>query len=72
LVATGSPFEPVVYEGRTFRIAQANNALISPGLCLGVTVAKARRISDPMLEAAADAVAELSDAMTLGRRYCHP
>jgi malate dehydrogenase (oxaloacetate-decarboxylating) len=66
LVAAGSPFEPVVYEGRAFRIAQANNALIFPGLCLGVTVANARRISDPMLEAAADAVAELSDAMTLG------
>jgi malate dehydrogenase (oxaloacetate-decarboxylating) len=72
LVATGSPFEPVVYEGRTFRIAQANNALIFPGLGLGVTVAKARRISDPMLEAAADAVAELSDAMTLGAALLPP
>ena len=66
MVATGSPFEPVVYEGRTYRIAQATNALIFPGLGLGVTVAKAQRISDPMLEVAADAVAELSDAMTLG------
>jgi len=72
LVATGSPFEPVVYEGRTYRIAQANNALIFPGLGLGVTVAKARRISDPMLEAAADAVAELSDAMTLGAALLPP
>ncbi len=72
LVATGSPFEPVVHEGRTYRIAQANNALIFPGLGLGVTVAKARRISDPMLEAAADAVAELSDATTLGAALLPP
>src|SRR3546814_9955260 len=33
---------PVVHEGRTYQIAQANNALIFPGLGLGVTVAKAR------------------------------
>jgi malate dehydrogenase (oxaloacetate-decarboxylating) len=72
LVATGSPFDPVVYEGRTYRIAQANNALIFPGLGLGVTVAKARRISDPMLEAAADAVAGLSDPMTLGAALLPP
>jgi malate dehydrogenase (oxaloacetate-decarboxylating) len=72
LVASGSPFDPVVHEGRTYRIAQANNALIFPGLGLGVTVAKARRISDSMLEAAADAVAELSDARTLGAALLPP
>jgi len=66
LVATGSPFPPVSYDGRTYEIAQANNALIFPGLGLGVTVARARRISDAMLAAAADAVAELSDATTRG------
>jgi len=66
LVATGSPFAPVSYGGRTYRIAQANNALVFPGLGLGVTVARARRISDGMLAAAADAVAELSDATTPG------
>jgi malate dehydrogenase (oxaloacetate-decarboxylating) len=66
LVATGSPFAPVEYQGRTYTIAQANNALVFPGLGLGVTVARARRISDAMLAAAADAVAELSDATTPG------
>jgi malate dehydrogenase (oxaloacetate-decarboxylating) len=66
LVATGSPFPPVTYEGHTYRIAQANNALIFPGLGLGVAVAKASRITEPMLEAAADAVADLSDAMPRG------
>jgi malate dehydrogenase (oxaloacetate-decarboxylating) len=72
LVATGSPFPPVSYDGRTYRIAQANNALIFPGLGLGVSVARARRISDAMLEAAADAVAELSDATTPGAALLPP
>jgi malate dehydrogenase (oxaloacetate-decarboxylating) len=72
LVATGSPFPPVTYDGRSYRIAQANNALVFPGLGLGVAVAKARRISEAMLEAAADAVAELSDARTPGAALLPP
>jgi malate dehydrogenase (oxaloacetate-decarboxylating) len=66
LVAAGSPFEPVTHEGRTYRIAQANNALIFPGLGLGVTVSRASRITEPMIAAAAHAVAALSDATTVG------
>src|SRR5688500_249631 len=66
LVAAGSPFDPVTYQGRTYQVAQANNALIFPGLGLGVTVARASRVSDRMLAAAADAVAALSDATTVG------
>jgi malic enzyme len=66
LVAAGSPFEPVTYKGRIYQIAQANNALIFPGLGLGVTVARANRITDPMLVAAAHAVAALSDATSVG------
>ena len=62
LVATGSPFAPVELDGVRYRIAQANNALVFPGLGLGVTVARASRISDGMIAAAADAVAQLSDA----------
>ena len=49
-------------EDRTYQIAQANNALVFPGLGLGVVVVKATRISDRMIAAAADAVAQLSDA----------
>ena len=66
LVATGSPFPPVQHGSRTYRIAQANNALVFPGLGLGVAVARARRVSDGMITAAADAVAALSDATTPG------
>ena len=72
LVATGSPFPPVEHDGYSYSIAQANNALVFPGLGLGVTVAKAHRISDGMLAAAADAVADLSDASKPGAPLLPP
>lgn len=72
LVATGSPFPTVGYGGRSYEIAQANNALVFPGLGLGVTVARARRVTDDMIAAAADAVAGLSDATTPGARLLPP
>jgi malate dehydrogenase (oxaloacetate-decarboxylating) len=62
LTATGSPFEPVRYKGVSYQIAQSNNALVFPGLGLGVAVTKAERITDRMIAAAADAVAAMSDA----------
>jgi malate dehydrogenase (oxaloacetate-decarboxylating) len=72
LIATGSPFEPVDYHGLRYQIAQANNALIFPGLGLGVTVCRARRVSDGMLAAAAAALAGLSDAATPGAAVLPP
>jgi malate dehydrogenase (oxaloacetate-decarboxylating) len=56
----------VTYDGVRHEIAQANNALIFPGLGLGVTVARARRVSDGMLAAAAAALAGRTDASTPG------
>ncbi|TDD39355.1 NAD-dependent malic enzyme [Nonomuraea terrae] len=61
LVATGVPIGPITYNGVTYAIGQANNAMLYPGLGLGVVVAKARRVSDGMLQAAAEAVAGLVD-----------
>jgi malate dehydrogenase (oxaloacetate-decarboxylating) len=72
LIATGSPFPPVDYDGVEYQVAQANNALIFPGLGLGVTVSRARRVSDGMLAAAADALARLSDATTPGAAVLPP
>ncbi len=66
LVATGSPFAPVTLAGTTYEIAQVNNALIFPGLGLGVVVARASRITDGMFLAAAQAVAEIVDPTTPG------
>jgi malate dehydrogenase (oxaloacetate-decarboxylating) len=72
LVATGSPFGPVEHGEVTYRIAQANNALVFPGLGLGVTVARAARITDTMITAAAEAVATFSDARTPGASLLPP
>ena len=72
LIATGSPFPPVTYGGVEYQVAQANNALIFPGLGLGVTVARARRVSDGMLAAAANALAGLSDVTAPGAAVLPP
>ncbi len=66
LIATGSPFPPVVHDGTTYVIGQANNAFVFPGLGLGTIVARARTVSDGMLLAAADCVAEMVDAAPPG------
>lgn len=60
LIATGSPFAPVEYGGVRYQIAQANNALIFPGLGLGVAVCRAERVTDRMISAAAHALAGLT------------
>ncbi len=72
LVATGSPFGPVDYHGRPYVIGQANNALVFPGLGLGVIGARAGRVTDGMLSAAAHAVASLVDAAAPGAPLLPP
>lgn len=66
LVAAGSPFGPVTYNKITYVIGQANNALVFPGLGLGVIAARASRVTDNMLAAAARAVSELVDTSARG------
>jgi malate dehydrogenase (oxaloacetate-decarboxylating) len=66
LVAAGSPFPPVDYQGTHYVIGQANNALIFPGLGLGAIAARASAITDGMLSAAAHAVAALVDSRAPG------
>ncbi len=60
IVATGSPFEPVEYNGQTFPIAQCNNSYIFPGVGLGVISCKAQRVTDNMLMASSEALAQCS------------
>jgi malate dehydrogenase (oxaloacetate-decarboxylating) len=64
LVATGSPFAPVSYGGRSMPIAQCNNVYIFPAIGLGAMAARARRITDGMILAAARALAANSPVRT--------
>jgi malate dehydrogenase (oxaloacetate-decarboxylating) len=66
LVATGVPAAPFEHEGTTFTIGQANNALIFPGIGLGIIVSRAARVTPHMLQAAAAAVAEQVDTSRPG------
>lgn len=56
LVATGIPSAPVEYGGTTYEIGQANNALIYPGLGLGVIASGARLLTDSMISVAAHSI----------------
>jgi malate dehydrogenase (oxaloacetate-decarboxylating) len=63
LMATGSPFPEVEYEGRSVRVAQSNNVYVFPAVGMGVVAAQAARVTDPMLRAAARALGALSPAL---------
>jgi malate dehydrogenase (oxaloacetate-decarboxylating) len=60
IIATGSPFEPVLYKGKSYPIAQCNNSYIFPGLGLAVVTANINRISDEMLMVASEILAQSS------------
>ena len=60
IIATGSPFPNTVYEGQSFEVSQCNNSYIFPGIGLGVLAARATGISDNMLMAASQALADAS------------
>lgn len=62
LIATGSPFDPVEYDGKTRVIGQSNNAFIFPGLGLSVIAGKMTKVSDSMLLVAADTLSDHSPA----------
>lgn len=66
LIATGSPFGPVDYDGLRYEIAQANNALVFPGIGLAVVASRACRVSDAMIAASARAIASLGRAKQRG------
>ncbi|MBL1126321.1 NAD-dependent malic enzyme [Streptococcus suis] len=60
-VATGIPSDDINYNGVTYQIGQANNALIYPGLGLGVMASKAKLLTDQMIGAAARSLSGLVD-----------
>jgi len=72
ILATGSPFDPVVMNGRRYRIGQGNNAYVFPGVGLGVTVARARRVTDGMFLDGAKALAQMVTQKDLDETAIYP
>ena len=66
IIATGSPFNPITYQGKLYAIAQCNNSYIFPGIGLAVVSANISRISDEMLMAASEVLAEESPRVKTG------
>ena len=58
LIATGSPFDPVPWQGRSITISQAKNSFIFPGVGLGILVAEAKEVTDGMFAVAAQRLAD--------------
>ena len=71
IFASGSPFDPVTFEGRTLVPGQGNNAYIFPGVGLGVIVRRSRIVTDEMFLAAAHSLADQvsENDLALGRVY---
>lgn len=72
LIATGIPSEPVVYNGITYNIGQANNALMYPGLGLGIIVSTVKLVNQTLLSAAAHALGGFVDASKPGAAVLPP
>ena len=72
LVATGIPSSPVNYKGVTYTIGQANNALMYPGLGLGVIASTAKLVDQSLLSAAAHALGGIVNASQPGAAVLPP
>ncbi len=72
IVATGSPFTPVEFEGEIHRIGQANNVFIFPGMGLGVITVRAREVTDGMFLAAARALADNTEPELVAQGQIFP
>ncbi|CAK8054558.1 malolactic enzyme [Eupransor demetentiae] len=72
LIATGIPVKPIEYKGVTYHIGQANNALIYPGLGLGVIASSAKVLNDEMISAAAHSLGGIVDPSEQGAAVLPP
>lgn len=72
IIATGSPFDDVNYNGRVFKIGQGNNVFIFPGVGLGALAVRASRVTDEMLSSASSRLAELVSEQRLSLNCVYP
>jgi malate dehydrogenase (oxaloacetate-decarboxylating) len=72
IVATGSPFPAVQWKGKTYPVGQGNNAFIFPGLGFGAILSEAREVTDGMVLAASDALADYTREKHLSHGNVYP
>ena len=72
LVATGIPADPVEYNGVTYEIGQANNALIYPALGLGAIASTAKLMTNEMISKAAHSLGGIVDTTKPGAATLPP
>jgi len=72
IFASGSPFKPVTYKGKTYEIGQGNNMYVFPGVGLGAVACRATKITESMFYAGAKALAEMVDQKTLNKGKVYP
>lgn len=72
LIATGIPSDPIEYKGTVYEIGQANNALIYPGLGLGIIATKSRLVNNKIISAAAHSLGGIIDTNKPGAAVLPP
>jgi malate dehydrogenase (oxaloacetate-decarboxylating)(NADP+) len=72
IFASGSPFPPYTYKGKTFVPGQSNNAYVFPGVGLGVAVSEAKRVTDEMFFASAKVLAKMTTSQDLSKGRLFP
>ncbi|SYW02152.1 Malolactic enzyme [Oenococcus oeni] len=72
LIGTGVPVDDIEYEGNTYQIGQANNALIYPGLGFGAIAAQSKLLTPEMISAAAHSLGGIVDTTKVGAAVLPP
>jgi malic enzyme len=72
IVATGSPFDDIDYDGKRHVIGQANNVFIFPGVGLGTAIAEAREVTTEMFHVASATLARLVSQERLDQGGIYP